>query len=163
MLVLAKQPWATNITPIPATVIDKGMLSNVPYSSFQCGDNYEVNIYGDLDRPAGIEIGVYKVLIDDKSRQSNYIKFMSDLLVQAADEALVQALDLKKDLKILDDLTFEITPPSNGDSYNGWWVSIYSEKQLSLACASDTEMKQILLPQLGTNRVSVIAGIQVRQ
>jgi hypothetical protein len=41
-----------------------------------CGDNYEVNIYGDLDHPAGIEIGFYKMLSDDKSRQSNCISFM---------------------------------------------------------------------------------------
>jgi len=60
-----------------------------------------------------------------------------------ADKALVQVLDLKKDLKTLDDLTFEITPPSADDSYNGWWVSVYSEKQLNLARASDAEMKHI--------------------
>jgi len=122
ILVLSSQFWATNITPIPATVVGKGVLRNVPYSSFQCGENYEVNIYGDLDHPAGIEIGIYKTLIDDKSRQSNCIQFMSDLFAQAADKALLQALDLKKDLKILDDLTFEITSPSADDSYNGWWV-----------------------------------------
>jgi hypothetical protein len=154
ILALNKQVWATNLTPIPATVIDKGILRNVPYSSFQCGENYEVNIYGDLDYPAGIEIGIYKTLIDDKSRQSNCIKFMSDLLAQAADTALLQALDFKKDLKILDDLTFEITPPSADDSYNGWWVSVYSEKQLSLARASDAEMKHISVSKVDAAKQS---------
>jgi len=154
ILVLSKQPWATNLTPIPATVIDKGILRNVPYCSFQCGENYEVNIYGDLENPAGIEIGFYKTLIDDKLRQSNCIQFMSDLFAQATDKAIVQALELQKDLKILDDLTFEITPPIADDSYGGWWVSVYSEKQLSLARASDDEMKHISVSKLDSSKQS---------
>jgi hypothetical protein len=141
--ILSNQAWATNITAIPATVIDRGILKNVPYSSFQCGENYEVNVYGDLDHPAGIEIGFYKTLVDDSSRQSNCIRFMSDLFGKAADRALVPTLDLKKDMKTLEGLTFEITPPNADDSYNGWWVSVYSEKQLSLARASDAEMKYL--------------------
>jgi len=79
ILVLSRQLWATNITPIPATVVGRGILRNVPYSSFQCGENYEVNIYGDLDHPAGIEIGFYRTLADDKSRQGNCTQFMSGL------------------------------------------------------------------------------------
>ena len=65
VLFLSQQPWATNLTPIPATVIDKGILRNVPYTSFHCGSDYEVNIYGDLEHPAGIEIGVYRKLLTD--------------------------------------------------------------------------------------------------
>jgi len=153
---LSRQFWATNLTPIPATVIDKGILKNVPYSSFQCGENYEVNIYGDLDHPAGIEIGFYKILDDDKSRQSNCIQFMGKLFPQAADKALVQALALSKDRKVLDDLTFEITPPSDDDSYNGWWVSVYSEKQLNLARASDAEMKLISVAKVDAAKQSIV-------
>ena len=67
ILLLSKQPWATNLSPIPATVIDKGILKNGPYSSFHCGADYEVNIYGDLQNPAGIEIGIYRKLLGDDS------------------------------------------------------------------------------------------------
>jgi hypothetical protein len=60
LLCLSRQPWATDLKQIPATVIDKGILRNVPYVSYRCGELYEVNIYGDLDHPAGIEAGVYR-------------------------------------------------------------------------------------------------------
>jgi hypothetical protein len=143
VLFLSKQPWATNLSPIPATVIDKGILRNVPYSSFRCGEDYEVNIYGDLDHPAGIEIGVYRKLLENGSAKSNSVKFISNLLSQSADKEIVQGLDLKKDLKTRDGLTFEITPPTDEDAYNGWWVSVYSEQKLNLARASDAELKQI--------------------
>lgn len=143
VLFLSQQTWATNLSPIPATVIDKGILRNVPYSSFRCGQDYEVNVYGDLDHPAGIEIGVYRKLLEDGSAKSNCVKFISNLLSQSADKEIVQGLGLKKDLKTRDELTFEVTPPTDEDAYNGWWVSIYSEQKLNLARASGAELKQI--------------------
>lgn len=140
---LSKQAWATSLTPIPATVIDKGILRNVPYSSFRCGGDYELNIYGDLEHPAAIEIGVYRKLLDDDSAKANCAAFIASLLGESADKNVLQELDLKKDLKSRDGMTFEITPPTDEDSYNGWWISVYSEKQLNLARASDDELQQI--------------------
>jgi hypothetical protein len=145
---LSQQSWATNLTPIPATVIDKGILRNVPYTSLRCGQDYEVNIYGDLERPSGIEIGVYRKLLDDSSAKSNCVKFINDLLRQSADKEVLQSLNLTKDLKAIGDLTFEITPPTDEDAYNGWWVSVYSVKQLNLARASDSDMQLISMTQV---------------
>lgn len=152
ILFLSNQSWATNLTPIPATVIDKGILRNVPYTSFRCAVDYEVNIYGDLDNPSGIEIGVYRKLLDDNSAKNNCIKFISALLDQPSDKEIVQGLNLAKDLETHDDLTFEITPPTAADAYNGWWISVYSEKQLNLARASDDEMKLISMTQADAAR-----------
>ncbi len=143
ILSLSRQPWATNLSPIPATVIDNGILRNVPYTSFRCGEDYEVNVYGDLDHPAGIEIGVYRKLLEDSSAKNNCVKFIGNLLSQSADKEIVQELDLKKDLKTRDELTFEITPPTAEDAYNGWWISVYSEQKLNLARASGEELQQI--------------------
>lgn len=145
LLFLSKQPWATNLTPIAATVIDKGILRNVPYTSFRCGEDYEVNVYGDLNNPAGIEIGVYRRLLQDASAKRSCIEFISDVLGQAADREIVQSLDLNKDTKTRDGLTFEISPPTEEDSYNGWWISVYSEQKLNLARASDKELSDISL------------------
>jgi hypothetical protein len=147
ILFLSKQPWATNLTPIPATVIDTGILRHVPYTSFRCGVDYEVNIYGDLENPAGIEVGVYRKLINDSSAKDNCVNFICDLLRQPADKEAVRGLDRNQDLKTRGDLTFEITPTNAEDSYNGWWVSVYSEKQLNLTRASDDEMKLISMTQ----------------
>jgi hypothetical protein len=154
LLLLSQQPWATNLMPIPATVVDKGILRNVPYSSFRCGEDYEVNVYGDLDHPAGIEIGIYLKLLGDDSAKSNCMTFVSSLLNEPTDKAILQELDLKKDLKMRDELTFEITPPTAEDAYNGWWVSLYSEQKLNLARASDNELKAISMTEADATKAA---------
>jgi hypothetical protein len=118
LLFLSQQSWATNLMPIPATVIDKGILRNVPYSSFRCAGDYEVNVYGDLENPSGIEIGVYRKLLNNDEAKSNCLNFICGLLNQKGKE-IVQMLDLNKDLITHDGMTFEITPPSDEDAYNG--------------------------------------------
>jgi hypothetical protein len=143
LLILARQAWASDLRPIPATVIDKGMLRNVPYQSFRCGDDYEVNIYGDLAHPAGIEAGVYRKLVGDDSAKGNCVNFVAGLMGDPADREIVRRLGMEKDLKNRDGVTFEITPPSAEDAYMGWWVSVYSERELNLARASDEELKNI--------------------
>jgi hypothetical protein len=143
LLCLSRQPWANDLKQIPATVIDRGILRNVPYVSYRCGELYEVNIYGDLDHPAGIEAGVYRRLTDDNTAKSNCIDFISSTLRRSNDKDIVRALDRLKDLKNRDGLTFEITPPSAPDAYLGWWVSVYSEQELDHARASTEEMNLI--------------------
>ena len=140
---LSKELWATNLTPIAATVIENGILRNVPYTSFKCGEDYEINIYGELEHPAGIEVGVYHKLCESVLAKSNCVQFIISLLSQAADRKIVQGLDLKKDLAVFDKLTFEVTPQTAQDAYGGWWVSVYSETELNLARASSDELKQI--------------------
>jgi hypothetical protein len=147
VLLLSKQPWGSNLRQIPATVIDKGILRNVPYVSFRCGDDYEINVYGDLDRPAGIEVGVYRKLLDDTTAKRNCVRLVAALLGQAGDKEIVQRLAPEKDIKTREGMTFEITPPSAEDAYMGWWVSVYSEQQLNLARASAEELKQITIPK----------------
>jgi hypothetical protein len=147
LLILARQPWASDLRPIPATVIDKGMLRNVPYQSFRCKDDYEVNIYGDLAHPAGIEAGVYRKLVGDDSAKSNCVNFLAGVLGNSTDRDIVNRLDRGRDLKNRDGITFEITPPSAEDAYMGWWVSVYSERELNLARASDEELKNISVPK----------------
>ncbi|MEQ2007124.1 MAG: hypothetical protein ABMA26_10020 [Limisphaerales bacterium] len=37
------QTWGSSLKQIPATVIDEGVFRSVPYLSFRCGVDYEVN------------------------------------------------------------------------------------------------------------------------
>jgi hypothetical protein len=142
ILLLNQQTWSSNLKQIPATVIDKGVFKNVPYTSFRCGDDYEVNIYGDLKNPAAIEAGVYRTLLNDDEAKRNCLNFITGLLNQA-DKEIVQSLNLGKDIKERDGLSFEITPPYAEDAYLGWWISVYSEKKLNRSRASEKEMANI--------------------
>jgi hypothetical protein len=140
---LAPQVWSSKLRQIPATVITNGILRNVPYISFRCGLDYEVNIYGDLDKPAGVEVGMYLDLVSSDHARDNAINFLSSILIKETDQAAVKNLNRAKDVLSQEGLTFEITPATADDSYGGWWVSIYDQKALDQARVSDRELESI--------------------
>jgi len=138
----SKQVWATSIQQIPATVIDRGILKNVPYQSFKCGD-YELNIYGDPDRPACLEIGVRNELLKNTEAKNNCVEFIKAMLDRSDDRAILLSLKRDKDLKKQAGMTFEITPETDEDAYGGWWVSVYDEALLDASRASEKELNLI--------------------
>ena len=154
VLTLCQQSWCSNLTQIPATVIDTGVFKNVPYLSFRCGEDYEVNIYGDLKDPAAIEVGVYRKLLTDDNAKQNCLKFVNDLMSLTADKEIVKSLDTRKDTKNRDGLAFEITPPDAKDAYEGWWVSVYSEDKLNRSRASEKEMESVTVAKSGATTSS---------
>jgi hypothetical protein len=140
---LAAQDWATGLRQIPATVIDAGILKNVPYKSQRAGGDYEINVYGDPANPAGFEIGIRGKLLDDEQAKKNCVEFVASLLSNSEDKATVRGLKIAKDLIVRNDLTFEITPSTAEDAYGGWWVSVYGEAGLDKVRASDKELRAI--------------------
>lgn len=158
LALLSAQPWASGLEQIPATVIDTGMLRYVPYVSFRCADDYEINIYGDLARPAGIEVGVYRKLITDASAKENCLRFITAALGQKDDKQEIAKLNLEKDRHVLNGLIFEITPPTDPDAYQGWWVSVYEEDKINKARASEEEMKRISVSKAELARQAQVIG-----
>ena len=154
---LAKQKWATNLMPIPATVVDKGQMRYVPYKSYRCGEDYEVNIYGDPDAPAAVEIGVYRSLLKDEAAKTNCIEFIASVMGDQTDAQILRSLKRTQDLIVRNDLTIEITPQTAEDAYGGWWVSFYSVKALDAARATPKEIKEITVAK------SSVAGSSATQ
>jgi hypothetical protein len=144
--VVARRDWAAELRQIPATVIDKGILKNVPYMSHKSG-NYEFNIYGDPDEPAGIEIGVTRELLKSDAAKKECLEVILALLSDAKDAAALRSLNLKTGKTERDGLTFEVTPETAEDAYEGWWISVYSTKLLDEARASEEEMKKITVSE----------------
>jgi len=147
---LSKQEWAENVTQIPATVIDKGVLRNVPYTSYRVANDYEVNIYGDPDSPAGIEIGVYRELLGSDAAKRNCVEFVAGLLSDNTDAKILRALKPSIDSASRGGLTIEITPPTSEDAYGGWWVSVYDEHSLDGMRASEAELAAITVARNAT-------------
>jgi len=121
-------------------------MRNVPYISFQSGD-YELNVYGDPDNPAGVEIGMYRSLLDDDAAKKRCIEFISKLLPEQTYRTALQNLDHKKDLATSGAMTVEITPPTDEDAYGGWWVSAYYVTALDYFRASPAELADITVPK----------------
>ncbi len=140
--VVAARPWADQLRQIPATVIDKGILKNVPYMSHKSGD-YEFNLYGDPDHPASLEIGVTKELLKSDAAKKECLAVMLALVADEKDQAVLKSLDVAKDKKEREGLTFEVTPETAEDAYGGWWITVYDPKALDVARATEEELKAI--------------------
>jgi hypothetical protein len=125
-------------------VIDKGVLKNVPYTSYRSGD-YELNVYGDPDAPACFEIGITGQLLKSPEAKRNCYEIVSAILNDAASVAFLRTLNPEGDKKGRNGITFEITPPTAEDAYGGWWISLYSEPLLERSRASAEELKKITI------------------
>jgi hypothetical protein len=143
---LHQESWGKDLQPIPSTVIDKGILRNVPYSSFKAGD-YEMNVYGDLQNPAAVEIGVYRSLLNDNLAKEHCIQFVSSVLPSQKERDVLKVLNHEKDLATVDGLTIEFTPPTDEDAYGGWWISAYYRERLDASRASEKELAEITVPK----------------
>jgi len=130
---LAKEPWAVSLMQIPATVIDHGVLKNVPYVSFRCGEAFEMNVYGDLDAPAGFEIGAYGAHKVDSLTKSRCERFVAGVLKNLSDRSLLSTITWEQDAQSRQGMTIEVTPPTAPDAYGGWWLSVYLTNELELA------------------------------
>src|SRR5262245_59645983 len=144
--VVAARPWSGQLRQIPATVIDKGILKNVPYMSHKSG-NYEFNLYGDPDEPAAIEIGVYKDLIKSEPAKKECLDVIAALLSDPKDAAALRSLNLKPGKTEHEGLTFEVTPETAEDAYEGWWISVYSPKLLDEARATEEELRKLTVSE----------------
>lgn len=129
---------AKDLKQTPSEVIDTGVFRHVRYLSYQT-DRFELNIYGDPQHPAGVEVGVYagKALTKQEVRG-----MMARILQLANDREVIEGLSLEKGKSVRDGLTFEVTPATDDDSFGGWWISIYDERALDRARYSDADLKR---------------------
>ncbi|MBV8878529.1 MAG: hypothetical protein JO332_01065 [Planctomycetaceae bacterium] len=139
---LSVKPWAKGLKQIPSTVIDKGVLKNVPYTSYRAGE-YELNIYGDPEAPACFEIGVNGALVNNADARRNCYDIVAAILNDSASVNFLKSLKPEGEKKVRGGITYEITPPTAEDAYGGWWISLYSEALLDKSRASAEEMAKI--------------------
>lgn len=144
---LRNQDEIKNFKEIPATAIDNGAFKNVPYSSFRANGNLEMNIYGDPDDPAGVELGIYGINRSNEKIHKVIRQFLGSYLSSVPEIKALYELDLKKDsIQKVGDLTMEVSLPNAPDSYGAWWLSFYNEKKLNAIRLSDAEYAKLTLP-----------------
>ena len=130
---------ANDLQWVPSEVIETGVFRYVRYHSYQAAQ-FELNIYGNPNHPAGVEIGVYA----GKNRTKAEIRgLMARLLQRAEDREQVTQLALEQDKVEHNGLTFEITPATADDAFGGWWISIYDAAAIDKARDSEAELKRI--------------------
>jgi hypothetical protein len=160
---LAGNSWAQGMKQVPATMIEAGNYRNVPYVSFRCGNGlYEVNIYGDLNQPAAVQIGAMDYLHQTSQEKSNCVNFLCSVLASADARKNVRALSLtEKDSQRDSGFTFTTILPGEWGSYGGWWVSACNTNALAAAQATDGEIASLTQSPSTTNVVNITNTVVV--
>jgi hypothetical protein len=142
---LYHEDWVTKLRAIPATNIDKGILERVPYLSFRANMIYEMNIYGNPEDPAGLEIGYYgNMWLHSGDAQRRCREFLASYLGGIKQFEALYRLNSSGGQEVVDGLRIVIIPRGAPDSYNGWWVSITNPAKLDAArCATQAEFRQV--------------------
>jgi hypothetical protein len=131
---------------IPATVVDTGDFKNVPYLSFRVNGSVELNIYGDPEDPAGIEMGIYGAQQGNTRIRRIIREFLSAYLNSRDEIEAVYQLDKNGGRRDVGDMTIEYTPANAPDAYGAWWLSIYNRKHLAKARLTDAEYAKLSVP-----------------
>jgi len=119
-----------SVVEIPATTVTVGTFRNVPYISFLVNRDIELNIYGDPNHPAGVELGIYGSRKYDVKLQKTLRGYFAGFLGSREEVAALYKIGLKKGEAKAGTLTFEVTPPTDPDAEHAWWVSLYNLKSL---------------------------------
>lgn len=136
---LTKVGYTEQALQIPATVIDTGILKYVPYLSYRIGDDRELNIYGDPESPAGVEIGLYRSLLNSNEEKYRCIKFLSGLY-SALNFDTVRPTGGKT---LSGNWVIEVTMPDAPDAYGGWWISVYNLDRLHQAAGTSANISTV--------------------
>ena len=140
--VLAPRDWDGKPQQVPALVVEVGPLRNVPYMSFRAG-NYEFNLYGDPEKPAGFEFGVYGPLLKSDEARKKCVDALAGLLGDPKDVEALRGLGLTPKKTEREGLILEVTPETAEDAFGAWWVSAYLSKEIEEARATQEELDQI--------------------
>jgi hypothetical protein len=135
-----------SLVEIPATVIDVADFKNVPYKSFRVNENVELNIYGDPEDPAGVELGIYGPQAADKKLRKLLRGYLAGFLTTREEIAALYSLGLQKGKTQVGKIVIEITPANAFDAYGAWWVSLYNPQELDKVRLSNAEYKRLVRP-----------------
>ena len=135
-----------SLVEIPATVIDVADFRNVPYKSFRVNEDVELNIYGDPENPAGVELGIYGPRSADKKLRKLLRAYLAGFLTTREEIAALYSLGLRKGKTQVGNIVIEITPANAFDAYGAWWVSLYNPTELAKVRLSDSEYKRLVRP-----------------
>lgn len=136
----------TSLMEIPATVIDVGVFKNVPYKSFRVNDDVELNIFGDPEDPAGIELGIYGARSSNTRLRRMLRGYLAGFLNSREEVAALYAIGLEEGIRDTKHLTIEVTPKDAPDAYGAWWVSLFNRKALDRVRLSDRAYAKLTRP-----------------
>ena len=139
MAAAEQSPCVAGMHPIPATVIDTGVFTDVPYQSFSNG-TVELNAYGDPGDLVGLEVGTRS---EDPATQQCLVQFISMQTLAQSDQQRVMRMSAAPMIDQQPGLTVEVTARNAPDAYDAWWVSLERPEEIAAARATPEQTAQV--------------------
>lgn len=136
---LYHEDWVNSLELVESGGIDTGALKGVPYLSFRANGVYELNIYGDPDDPAALEIGYRGGGFRSGDAQKRCRQFMVSYLTGLRQLKALYSLNVRGGKTLVDGLEIEIIPRTAPDAYGGWWVILANPTKLAAQRRSSPE------------------------
>lgn len=132
-----------SLKEVRAAVIANGPFRDVPYLAFRINSNIELNIYGDAEEPAGIELGILGKARNSKNLRASIRTFLASFLFSRPEIAAAYDLDLNGGKKRIGSLVLEISSPSREQA---WRFSAYYPHRLEEARMKESERRAMTVP-----------------
>jgi hypothetical protein len=138
---------------VPATVVTAGPLRHVPYVSHRAG-RYELNVYGDPERPACVEAGVAPGAPVRKEDMEECRALLASGLSDQEDARLVASMPLGEETtRQRGGLAFEVSLPDAPDSHGYWWICLYSAEALDEARLHEAQLADLVVHESALSSV----------
>ena len=131
---------------IPPTAIDNGLLRNIPYLSFRANEKWELNVYGDPQKPVAIEFGIYGSERPSQKTRQVFREFIAGHLHDKNQIRALYSLSAKKRDARGGKLAFRLIAPDDLDGYGGTWIVVYRPDLLPGARLSDQAYAALTRP-----------------
>jgi hypothetical protein len=155
--VLATRPWGQDLRPVPAVVIGSGPMKHVPYTADRGGFR-EFNLYGDLDQPAAVEIGLSKVMAKSTDARKEVLGLIRSLLLNPKDQEFLSTIDPSTHLsKESNGLAVDIDEFKNSAGDPTCFISVYDVRALESTRVADKDVPQGTTPVDGSKPGDTVA------
>lgn len=131
---------------VPATVIDVGAFKNVPYQSFRINQDIEMNIYGDPDDPAAVEVGVYGPRKSNQRLHQMLRQYLAGYLTSRDELRALYSIPKSGGSADAGEMRISVTLPDAPDSYGAWWIGISNPGELDRIRMSDADYAKLVRP-----------------
>ena len=131
---------------IPPTAIDNGLLRNIPYLSFKVNEHSELNVYGNPDRPAALEFGVYGPIRATERQRRMFREYIAGHLGSKEQIAALYSLSPARREAQAGKLRFRLILPDDPDGYGGTWTVVYRPDQIGRARLGNGEYAKMTRP-----------------
>lgn len=135
-----------SLVEIPAVAVDVGEFRFVPYKSFRVNQNIELNIYGDPERPAGLEIGIFGSRQNDDELRRALRAYLAGYLTSRKEIKALYSVPLDGGVAPAGELTVSITPKDAPDAFGAWWIAVYNPQRIEEIRLTPSEYARLTKP-----------------